>query len=281
MHRLANQLRTRLESETCENKRQRLADRYSAFLSAEIDAYATTFQEQSCDRDPLEDLKRIIPWTSNTLVTEMEYYGRQAHRSAIMGRFEDAGDYLKRANSVSMFIGPCQEKINMVFLDVLVKLREFENDPSDDLMHKLMETGKYGLSLLEKEDEETRCLWKRFFAVRMTYCALGMGFKANIIDRCSVTRLALQKAELLLKQVDTESIELKHEMIFLAARARFRDLSGSIMEACHDINEAESIAVRGNFTEIKFIREYRQLIENKISAWTTVTTPDGSKEKSN
>ena len=86
---LANCFMQQFEEETNSSKKQRLADKSVAILGAEIDAHVITFDSGLPNNEMFNEVKYLVPYTANTLITNVIYYGRLANANAIGMNFDD------------------------------------------------------------------------------------------------------------------------------------------------------------------------------------------------
>ncbi|XP_045187489.2 uncharacterized protein LOC123545207 [Mercenaria mercenaria] len=258
-----------LDNETDEYKRQLLADRCVAIIGVEIDAFYDSLacENEITQKEMFSEMRKLIPHTSNPLITDTVYYTRQANMNAFHGNIQHAEDMLIQARTSAFTIQHCLELVNMLYVEVYVKLWEFEINPSKSVLDSIMMWGRIGLESLEAESEATKLLWRRMFILRMVFALLGIGNRANIIPQYIVDPVSLQEAQTLLAVIDTNwnDIEVRREMFYCVARARLNEQIGRFEEAKHYIDRAKRLAVQGRFLEkIPFIDEFATMIDSRI-----------------
>jgi hypothetical protein len=268
LRQMANRFIGQMQRETNHMRQQLLADKCVAIIAAEIDAMSIKFDENRIhEHDVFMQMKKLVAETSNTSLSDIVYLSRLAYTKSIAGNFHESEDILLEARCKAIYTCPCLELVNMFYIEVYCKLWEFEKNPSEGLQKQLMMWGRVGLQILENEDEDTKTLWRRMFILRMVFCLIGLGNRANIIESCVVDTERLIEAQSLLSLIDCtgSSVETRIKMFFCTARARLNDLSDNINECIDDITEARKLANEGNFEELKSIVEYHEQIINRVS----------------
>jgi hypothetical protein len=156
----------------------------------------------------------------------------------------------------------------MLYIEVYVKLWEFEKFPSKELRKQLMMWGRVGLESLENEDVDTKTLWRRMFILRMVFCLIGLGNRANVIENCPFDEECLTQARDLLSDIDRTwyGIETRRKMFYFVARARLSELTENPTECIEYIRQARKLANEGHFEELIFIVEYYERIINRMGA---------------
>ncbi|KAK3096124.1 hypothetical protein FSP39_023478 [Pinctada imbricata] len=262
LRKLARELKVRMERERDPQKRQYYADKYVAHLGAEIDAMAITFDKTLPDAEIFRDLKCLSDESSKPLISDIVYFGRRANALAIAGKFDEGETMVTGAHCCANFAGPCLEIANMIYIDVYFKLWQFEHSPSQQIQRELIFAGNKGLWALSEEDEDTRNLWTRMFLLRMIFCLLGIGNKANIINSYSVPTENILEAGKLLDAIKLEGIETRREMFYWVAKARYYQLENEIKECYESIEKAENLAVKGHFKELFNIQSFASVIKS-------------------
>lgn len=265
---MAVRFKADLESEIDENRRQLLADRCVAIIGVEIDAFYDSLacESEITQEGMFSEMRNLIPHTSNPSVTETIYYTRQANMNAFHGNIEHAGSMLVQARSSAFNIENCLEITNMLYVEVYVKLWEFELNPSKAVLDSIMFWGRIGLASLETQCEATNVMWRRMFILRMVFALLGIGNRANIIPQYTVDPASLKEAQTLLAKVDKNwsGIEVRREMFYCVARARLNEQLQNFKEAKYFIDRAKLLALQGRFLEkVPFIDNFVKVIEEK------------------
>ncbi|CAC5421028.1 unnamed protein product [Mytilus coruscus] len=256
-------------------KKQLIADRVVAVLGAEIDAHAITFNTELSDHDLFKELREIVPFTTNTMVTDVILYGRQANACAIGKYFSQGEKYLQLAKSCSAFMTPCLELANMIYCEVYVRLWQFEQNPNHQIRESLVQMAEVGIECLRDEEEEIRLLWTRMFLLRMTFCLLGIGNRATIIQNCIITIECIKKARNVLGILDKtlDNMDTRREMFYLMARARLFEIEDELSLAFEYIKKSFRLAMEGKFKEQCFICQYMKYIEQRMDI------PDASNDE--
>ena len=120
-----------------------------------------------------------------------------------------------------------------------------------------------------EEDEDARKFWKRMFILRMVYCLLGIGNRANVISRFVKDHKSIVEAQKLLAEFDQvwTGIDTRREMFYCVARSRLCEYLDHIEEALLYIGRAKRLAVEGCFAEkIPFVMEYERILKTRQNA---------------
>ncbi|KAH3792140.1 uncharacterized protein LOC127838396 [Dreissena polymorpha] len=258
LQKLADRFMMKMNMETNLVKKQIFADKCVAILGAEIDAIAITFDTDLRNSKVFEEMRSLTINSSNTMITDVVYYGRLANAQCIAGQFEDGENMLRAARSQAYHIGPCLELVNMLYIEVCVRLWKFEHSPTIELRKSLMLYGRAGLESLEEEDVDTKTLWRRMFILRMVSCLIGLGKRANVIENCPLSACDIAEAKLLLADIEPslDEMEIRRKMFFFAAKARIAELTKHKEDCLTYLHKAAFMARQGQFEELKFIVEF-------------------------
>lgn len=159
---MANRYKVEFHKENDEQDRQRLADRCITILGAEIDAHYDSLacKLEITQEEMFAEMKTLIPHSSNPLIMDTIYYTRQANMKAFQGKHQQAEHMLIQARGCAFNIEHCLELVNMLYIEIYVKLWEFEMNPSESVLDSIMMWGRIGLESLEAETESSKCLWR-------------------------------------------------------------------------------------------------------------------------
>ena len=266
---MAKRFRSDFEVERDELRRQKLADKCVAILGVELDAhyYSALSTDEITQQEILYEMVELIPKTTNPLITDTIVYSRQANLDACHGDFNDAESMLKTARGSAQSVQQCLELVNLLYVEVYVKLWQFETTPSREVLDALMMWGRFGLECLKNEHEETRRMWKRMFILRMVFGLLGLGNRGNLIQGYTVDRASIKEAQNLLADVDKtwDSIEIRREMLYCIARARLNEALQLFDNAMEYLERAKSLAVQGGFLEKPLIEDFMKTVESKLT----------------
>ncbi|OWF46167.1 uncharacterized protein LOC110456086 [Mizuhopecten yessoensis] len=266
---LAKSYHDKLRREVDASRKHYLADKLVAILGVEIDAHAITFDDNLSRHGLFDELKSLVHDSSNTMMTDVSYYGRLANANAIGGRFSEGKYMLMKAQCSASNFTACLEVANMYYIQVYVLLWEFEATHSQKLKQSLIEIATKGMASLQEEDNEIRILWTRMFLLRMIFCLLGIGNRANILPGFSPSQEDVMQALNLLQKLRWEGIwkgiETRREMFFWVAMSRLNALRGDITEAQSNVDRARQLARSGKFKEVTFIDSYSKELERVAS----------------
>lgn len=268
---LARRYKHAVEVETDEQRRQKLADKCVAILGVEIDAHYDSLacESERTQEEMLAEMKELASFTSNTLITDTIFLSRQANLDGFHGDFQHAERMLQGARTSAQNIGHCLELVNMLYIEVYVKLWQFELQPSRNTLDAIMMWGRIGLESLKWEEDATQVLWRRMFILRMVFALLGLGNRCNILHSVDINSSDIAEATKLLATFDRdwEGIEIRREMFYCVARARLYEQKNLFHETLMFIKRAKSLAEQGRFLEkIPFIEELKELIQSHFDA---------------
>ncbi|WAQ99225.1 LOW QUALITY PROTEIN: hypothetical protein MAR_023598 [Mya arenaria] len=200
--------------------RQILADKCVAVIGAEIDAIAITFDKGLFKKEIFTKMKSLASMTSNTLLTDVVIFAANAH--AIAGHFDESRKMLEAARCKAVHIGLCRELVFMFYIEVQLKLHKFERTPTVDERQAISLLGRMGLECVEQDGNKT---WRRSFVLRMVFCLLDLGNKANVIENCPVDEACIVEAKELLADIDRNWTEARRKMLYYIARGRIAELT--------------------------------------------------------
>lgn len=251
LRRMSNSHIEKMNAETDISRKQQLADKCVAILAAEIYSFydSQSFDLELSQEDMVNEINKLASLTSNEQVTNIVVCGRMANISAFSGEHDFAEQMLVSARASACQIGHCTEFINLLYIEVYVKLWQFEETPTADVRESLMMWGRLGLDHLMEEDEDARKFWKRMFMLRMVYCLLGIGNRANVISSFVKDHKSIVEAQKLLAEFDQvwTGIDTRREMFYCVARSRLCEYLDHIEEALLYIGRAKKACSRRLF----------------------------------
>ena len=170
-------------------------------------------------------------------------------------------------NCCANFAGPCLEIANMIYIDVYFKLWQFEHYPNRKLQKELIFAGYKGLWALAEEDEDTRKLWTRMFLLRMVFCLLGIGNKANLVENYTPSENNILDAEKFLEAISLEGIETRRAMFYWMAKSRLFEMQNLGEDCIRSIENAVQLAKKGHFKELKNIEDYADVMKHRYGQY--------------
>ncbi|XP_052811991.1 uncharacterized protein LOC128239404 [Mya arenaria] len=257
----------RLKTEKCAVIRQELADKCILTVCAEADAKAISFDENLHDSDVFSRFHQFITQSSNTLISRAMYFGRLANAYAMVGKFDESEHFMTEARSCAFHLPECLEVTNIFYIDVYIKLWQYETNPTQELRHEIFLWARMGLQSVNNETDENRMLWTRLFDLKMVFTLLGLGNRGVINKNCVVQASDVSQAKELLADVDKHwtGIANRRKMNYYVARARILQLEGHDTLCLNNLGMALGIAKDGQFKEKEFISKYFASVESNIS----------------
>lgn len=238
------------------------ADKYAASLCAELDSHTMLLSPHFPTHGLFEKLKELIPYTSNTCITQVAHDCRLANVMAITGNVEKGDDFLQSAMLSSLGIGHCVELVNMLYVQVFNLMYVFEQNPTYFTLDKIIKITEYSLHCVSEERNDLiRVFWMRMFYLRVTFCLLGISNNCTIIPGFVVLHKYIKKAQTFIAEVDKmwSGIEARRKMFYYVAQARLYELEDTpddIELAIEYVNMAIDMGVKGSFSETVSIQQY-------------------------
>lgn len=262
LRKMADRCYSEMEREIDPLRKQKLADNCVAIISAETDIIAITFDRSLCRHVLFTQLERLRRQTSNTLISDLGFYGRLANAYAIAGEYDMCEQMLDEAKCKAYITGPCIEFVILIYMIVYVILWEFEVFPTHVNRSKLLTWCRVGLKCVEEDFVANKNHLKRILMLRMALCLLGLGNRTTVIENCPVDEVCIAEAKLILANFDQywDGIETRREMIYNVARARLCELEKFPIDALKYLSLAHKLAKKGKFKEKVYIKTYYKTI---------------------
>ncbi|XP_045157848.2 uncharacterized protein LOC123544234 isoform X1 [Mercenaria mercenaria] len=263
LRKMANRCYLTMTKEMDPRRKQTLADQCIAIIGAETDTIAITFDKTLCRHVLFTQMKHISRETSNTLISDLVYYGRLANAYAIAGDYKMCEQILHGAKCKAYITGPCIEFVNLVYIIAYVTLWQFEKYPTAEYRSNLLMWGRIGLKCVEEDFVDNKNQWRRNLLLRMILCLLGLGNRATVIEDCPIDESSITEAKLLLAEFDKywDGIETRRKMFYYVAKARLCELEKRPLDCLQYLRIAFILSMKGNFEEIRFISAYYNNVE--------------------
>ncbi|XP_052070322.1 uncharacterized protein LOC127709041 [Mytilus californianus] len=244
------------------------ADHYAASLCAEIDSYGILYVRQFPTHGLFEELKNIIPHTSNTHVTQVAHDTRLALAYAQADEEGISEDNLRNAMAASIYIGYCVELVEMLYIYIFNLIEVYEKCPIEGLVDKILNIAEYCAGCLQEEtDELIISFWKRRIYSRVAFCLLGLSNRGDIIPGRRVSSKNVRKAKDLMVELDKlwDGFEIRRLMFYYVGKARIAEIEDDLDLAIEYISLAIDIGIRGDFGEVTYIKNYSNSLTGKFS----------------
>ncbi|CAG2248709.1 unnamed protein product [Mytilus edulis] len=243
------------------------ADHYAASLCAEIDSYGILYVRQFPTHGLFEELKNIIPHTSNTNVTQVAHDTRLALAYAQADEEDMCEDNLRNAMAASIYIGYCVELVEMLYIYVFNLIEIYEKCPIEGLVDKILNIAEYCAGCLQEEtDELIISFWKRRIYSRVAFCLLGLSNRGDVIPGRRVCTKNVRKAKDLMVELDKlwDGFEIRRLMFYYVGKARIAEIEDDLELAIEYISLATDIGTKGEFGEVSYIKNYSNSLKEKF-----------------
>ena len=256
-------MRTR-EKLMCEQKivqRVRLADKYFAILSVELDNFTYLENNYLTFEALCTEIERIVPQTGNPALHEALYNSRRAEVFYIKGNVEITRSLMEDSLSTMVNTVVCAETANILYQQLNVLLREYERFPSVENKQNYLDLGEKGIRLLSSLEDDFRNYFLVTFMQRLVLCALDIGITGQpIASGCEKSHLEQSRRFLDDIKQELPKYGLRRNMLYSLSTARLQQLSGDKRGAMKNVEEAERMAKEGKYAEYANIKTYRDLL---------------------
>ncbi|XP_053395269.1 uncharacterized protein LOC123544234 isoform X3 [Mercenaria mercenaria] len=266
LRKMANRCYVTMTKETDPRRKQSLADQCIAIIGAETDIIAITFDKTLCRHVLFTQMKRVSRETSNTLISDLVYYGRLANAYAIAGNYKMCEQILYQAKCKAYITGPCIEFVHLAYIITYTTLWQFEKYPTPELKSDLLMWGRIGLKYIEEDFVDNKNQWRRNLLLRMVLCLVGLGNRATVIQNCPIDESCITEAKTLFEEFDKywDGTEKRRRMFYYVAKARLCELEERHLDSLQYLKLAYVTSMKGNFEETKYISAYyHKLIETE------------------
>ncbi|XP_052066759.1 uncharacterized protein LOC127706284 [Mytilus californianus] len=260
VNRLSNIMKQNIETETNPVRKMYLCDKYTALKAAEMDALINIRGRVSPDHEGYVEMESYITSTSTPSISQVILYGRKADVLSTDGRFTEGEDLLRAAYVAADNSLPCVEITDMIYKNVVFKLSQFEQSPTEELQKSLFLEASRGIWSLNEESDDMRVFWKRLFILRMSFCLLGIGKLCEMISSYVPTAKSITEAERLLESEDLKDMEHRRMMFYYIAKSRLNQFKTDVKESRKCLQMARIIAKEGNYAEDKALEKYQEKI---------------------
>ncbi|VDH98423.1 Hypothetical predicted protein [Mytilus galloprovincialis] len=260
VNRLSNIMKLNIEREINPVRKMYLCDKYTALKAAEMDALINITGRVSPDHEGYVEMESFINSTSAPSISQVILYGRKADVLSTDGRFTEGEDLLRAAYVAADNSLPCVEITDMIYKNVVFKLSQFEQFPTEELRKSLFLEASRGIWSLNDESEDMRIFWKRLFILRMAFCLLGIGKLCDMIDIYVPSTKSITEAERLLECDDLKDMEHRRMMFYHIAKSRLHQLKSDVNESKTCLQMARILAKEGNYAEDKALEKYQETI---------------------
>lgn len=243
--------------------KMRLCDEYVVLKAVEMDARTNTTSKVSKDHPGYLEIEKYVTSTSNTALTRVILYSRQAIAYSTTNQFEEAENMIKNAKISADVSGSCAEVTDMLYKSVVIKLSILEKDPNnEELLESILHDCYRGLWTLEEEAEDVRSFWTKAFLLRMAFAHLGIGKSCRMIITFVPKKRYLFEAERLLQYEILRNLESRRQMLISVAKARLNEFKQNIDLASEYLSEAIRLCIEGNYAARESLEDYQQFLLN-------------------
>jgi hypothetical protein len=244
-----------------QNDKRKKADRYFAILAVELDNSTFMTNKFVSVRSLVSELRRVLPFTSNSTMNEALINGRIAEIKAISGEVNEAVSMMQDLVPVIYITEACPETGNMYYMTLNILLQTFERNPTADMKQHFIEMGYNGLHFIRVLDVDIMNYWNVCYTLKIIFCVLGLSISGRPLC-LSVEANMLQTAQYFLSEIkDVVNVYgIRKVMCYKLAIGRLLHLQGHQRKAAEYLKEARALAMQGEFIELKSIDEYHKSI---------------------
>ncbi|XP_050416552.1 uncharacterized protein LOC126830241 [Patella vulgata] len=213
--------RVRHDYKTDVAKRAEVAD----FMFTVRDCQLATFRIQNdasmYDHPFFADMTKIIPFTSNPILSSMSYIARHG-AAVILAEPLDAGlSEMMHAKMHSEHIVPCKEAGMVYYQEIDIMVRKYENETTENMKTDMLNRCRLALGQFEHEDSAVKEDFTRMLYLRMANIYLGLNVFGRVIEHVSVSEVDIAAAHHCLKNVKATwtGMELRRKMFYYIAKA--------------------------------------------------------------
>ncbi|XP_071179486.1 uncharacterized protein [Mytilus edulis] len=256
------QMRVNICNQSNERVFTEMCDKYIVLVALTIDALANKTNEVDPEGNLFNEIENIISRSSCPDLSRCMLYGRKAVALSFDGKQTEGEGMVIRARECADNIVPCLETVDLYYKIVLFRRAWYENNPENEL-EMIMNYTNIARDILKDMSGDLMLFWFRRFAVRLLFCYLGLGMRCRFIPNYQIQPDYIQKSESLLGQFDSKTAEIRIQMFFYIAKARLFHLKGDIENAILNNDEAQKIARKGGYSELKTILDNETIMREK------------------
>ncbi|XP_021376078.1 uncharacterized protein LOC110464927 [Mizuhopecten yessoensis] len=217
----------RTKYEEAINTREKVcaADRYADCLCVVIDTKAMEFIGKLPTHELFDNLKAIIPETSNTSLTEVGYYSRLAIAHGMADMFEEGRRFVTKAQMAAFQINQSAQYVyNMLYIHIHFLCMQASIPKSADI-DGIIDVAKRFLQSIPDQDEGA-VFWKKMVALRIVCFLLGISHKGHINEKQKVEKKHVALAKTFLEVIDArwDRIEYIRRLFYFVCQARIQEL---------------------------------------------------------
>ncbi|XP_052075400.1 uncharacterized protein LOC127712833 [Mytilus californianus] len=257
-----------MTGQRCDQAHQRIfteiCDKYIVLVALTIDALANKTNDIDPNGKFFKEIEAIISKSSCPDLSRCMLYGRKAVALSFQNKREEGEDMEKMALICAANVVPCLETVDMFYKLVLFHRAWYEKNPQKELMF-IAEVKQKAFDVLKDMGDEIRLFWSRRFVVRLLLCYLGLGMRGRFIPLYQIQPKYTKESELLLKTYDSNTAEIRIQMLFYIAKARLSHLKGDLKTAIACNEEAKKIATKGAYIELETILDNEQIL---LESWS-------------
>lgn len=265
-------------------KKMEIADRYAVCLCILIDMKALEFTQNLPTHDLFDRLERILPETSNSLLTEVALFSRKAIAHGMVENLDEGRECMTKAQVAAFNIDQQTQYVyNMLYIQIHFLCMEVSSSPtSEDISRILLAAERFLHSLVTRD--KGALFWYKMTVLRIACFLLGISHKGIINTNQRVEKKHMLDAKRFLAVIDKhwDGIEFIRKLYYHVCRARIQELElqfvsaeGRETEAYQRSIECLKAAVerlqitiaedgQGHFRETPFAAKYCQMLCNII-----------------
>ncbi|XP_052079014.1 uncharacterized protein LOC127717276 [Mytilus californianus] len=233
----------------------KIYDQYVAFAAFTIDDLTNKTNDIDPESNLFNDIEAIASKTSCPDVTLCMLYGRKAVAYSFKKKKAEGENMRNKALMCAENVGPCLEKVDMLYKLVLFSRAWYEHNPDEELAF-ILEYTKQALDILAAIylGDDQRSLWQQRFEVRLLFCYVGIGMRGKFISTYKLKSTHENEANKLLDLLNASDLNRRLQMLVNVAKSRLYQLNSEFEEAIFYNKKAKIIAIEKNYCEREEIR---------------------------
>ncbi|KAK6168359.1 hypothetical protein SNE40_020910 [Patella caerulea] len=195
------------------------------FMFTVLDCQLATLRIQNnasmYDHPLFVEMIKIIPFTSNPILSSMSYIARHGAAVILAEPLEAGLSEMMHAKMHSEHIVPCKEAGMVYYQEIDIMVRQYEKETTENIKNDMLNRCRLALGQFEHEDSAVKEDFTRMLYLRMANIYLGLNVFGRVIKNASVTEVDIAAAQQCLKNVKATwaGIDLRRQMFYYIAKA--------------------------------------------------------------
>jgi hypothetical protein len=229
-----------------------LSDLYFMALDSEAETKRLRYDTADFNEDVFQEMKNLIPNTSNPTRSSMQYHSRVGSYLNMSGQpYEVSKSHFLIAFQQSHTVEGCCEKGLLFYAYFNFISKSYDSNPCHGSRDELLNLLKSALDIFSLCDEQTRSDFQRVFFIKMAMVHLGIGIFGQELQSINISSGDINAAIKYLREVGKkdrwERMEVRRKMFYFICLSRLSRLRLDIPEAMFHLSKARLFARKGKF----------------------------------